>query len=48
MSDTLSSEIGGVFDSPRLITTLERVPPGTDGGVVSPTEPRTPRRCWPQ
>jgi uncharacterized protein (TIGR00297 family) len=34
MSDTLSSEIGGVFDNPRLITTLEPVEPGTDGGVT--------------
>ncbi|WP_135821431.1 DUF92 domain-containing protein [Halostella litorea] len=34
MSDTLSSEIGGVFDRPRLITTLETVEPGTDGGVT--------------
>ncbi|MFB6152498.1 MAG: TIGR00297 family protein [Haloarculaceae archaeon] len=34
MSDTLSSEIGGVFDGPRLITTFERVEPGTDGAVT--------------
>ncbi|PCR91273.1 DUF92 domain-containing protein [Natrinema ejinorense] len=34
MSDTLSSEIGSVFDRPRLITTLEQVEPGTDGGVT--------------
>ena len=33
-SDTLSSEIGGVFDGPRLITTFERVEPGTDGAVT--------------
>jgi len=33
-SDTLSSEIGGVFDGPRLITTFERVDPGTDGAVT--------------
>ncbi|ELY76502.1 DUF92 domain-containing protein [Natrinema pallidum] len=34
MSDTLSSEIGSVFERPRLITTLEPVDPGTDGGVT--------------
>ena len=32
-ADTASSEIGSVAGKPRLITTLERVPPGTDGGV---------------
>ncbi|EMA27444.1 DUF92 domain-containing protein [Halobiforma nitratireducens] len=34
MSDTLSSEIGSVFETTRLITTLEPVEPGTDGGVT--------------
>jgi uncharacterized protein (TIGR00297 family) len=34
MSDTLSSEIGGLFNGPRLITTFERVAPGTDGAVT--------------
>jgi len=34
MSDTLSSEIGGVYDHVRLITTLRPVDPGTDGGIT--------------
>jgi uncharacterized protein (TIGR00297 family) len=34
LADTLSSEIGGLFDNPRLVTTLEVVEPGTDGGVT--------------
>lgn len=34
MGDTLSSEVGGVFDGVRLITTLQRVEPGTDGGIT--------------
>jgi uncharacterized protein (TIGR00297 family) len=34
MSDTLSSEIGGVYENPRLVTTLEVVEPGTDGAVT--------------
>ncbi len=34
MSDTLSSEVGGLYDNPRLITSFERVDPGTDGGIT--------------
>ena len=34
MADTLSSEIGGLYDGPRLVTTFERVEPGTDGAVT--------------
>lgn len=34
LADTLSSEVGGLFDNPRLVTTLERVDPGTDGAVT--------------
>ncbi len=34
MSDTLSSEIGVLFGRPRLITSMRRVEPGTDGGVT--------------
>ena len=31
-ADTLASEVG-VVQQPRLITTLKKVPPGTDGGI---------------
>jgi uncharacterized protein (TIGR00297 family) len=34
LADTLSSEIGGLFDNPRLVTTFEVVDPGTDGAVT--------------
>ena len=34
LADTLSSEVGGLFDHPRLVTTFERVEPGTDGAVT--------------
>ncbi|MFB6104758.1 MAG: TIGR00297 family protein [Halobacteriaceae archaeon] len=34
LGDTLSSEIGGLYDNPRLITTLERVEAGDDGAVT--------------
>jgi uncharacterized protein (TIGR00297 family) len=33
-SDTLSSEIGGLYDRPRLVTSFEVVDPGTDGAVT--------------
>ena len=38
LADTLSSEIGGLYDDPRLITTLEPVAPGTDGAVTAQGE----------
>jgi uncharacterized protein (TIGR00297 family) len=34
MTDTFSSEFGGLYDNTRLITTLRRVEPGTDGGIT--------------
>ncbi|MFB6120365.1 MAG: TIGR00297 family protein [Halobacteriaceae archaeon] len=34
LGDTLSSEIGGLYDQPRLVTTFQRVEPGTDGAVT--------------
>lgn len=36
LSDTLSSEIGGLYDDPLLITSFDRVSPGTDGAVTVP------------
>jgi uncharacterized protein (TIGR00297 family) len=36
-ADTAESEIGQLFSrTPRLITTLQRVPPGTDGAISVP------------
>lgn len=34
LADTLSSEIGGLYDRPRLITSFAAVEPGTDGAVT--------------
>ncbi|MEF8887759.1 MAG: DUF92 domain-containing protein [Haloarculaceae archaeon] len=34
LADTLSSEIGGLYDNPRLVTSFEVVEPGTDGAVT--------------
>jgi uncharacterized protein (TIGR00297 family) len=34
MSDTLSSEIGVLYGRPRLITSMEAVDTGTDGGIT--------------
>lgn len=35
MSDTLSSEIGVLYGRPRLITSMESVETGTDGGITA-------------
>lgn len=34
LADTLSSEIGSLYDTPKLITSFEEVEPGTNGGVT--------------
>jgi uncharacterized protein (TIGR00297 family) len=34
LADTLSSEVGGLYDNPRLVTSFEVVEPGTDGAVT--------------
>jgi len=34
LADTLSSEIGGLYDRPRLVTSFEPVQPGADGAVT--------------
>ncbi|AKH98323.1 DUF92 domain-containing protein [Halanaeroarchaeum sulfurireducens] len=34
LADTLSSEVGGLYDNPRLVTTLRPVEPGTDGAIT--------------
>jgi uncharacterized protein (TIGR00297 family) len=34
LADTLSSEIGGLYDNPRLITSFRVVEPGTDGAIT--------------
>lgn len=33
LADTLASELGALYENPRMITSLERVAPGTDGAV---------------
>lgn len=34
LADTLSSELGGLYDNPRLLTTMQPVEPGTDGAIT--------------